>query len=136
MPATEHTTSVRAVFWDFGGVILSSPFEAFNEYERSRGLPIDFIRSVNTRNPDTNAWARIERQEVDAGHIRRAVRRRIRRTGPSHPRRRRLVDVERRGPTRDGGHVGPVIDAGYTTACLTNNVRDPDPAPPAPTSMR
>ena len=53
-----------AVLWDFGGVILSSPFEAFNRYERDAGLPEDFIRGLNTRNPDTNAWAKMERSEV------------------------------------------------------------------------
>jgi putative hydrolase of the HAD superfamily len=53
-----------AVLWDFGGVILSSPFEAFNRYEREAGLPRDFIRSLNARNPDSNAWAKMERSEV------------------------------------------------------------------------
>jgi len=53
-----------AVLWDFGGVILSSPFEAFNRYELEAGLPKDFIRSLNARNPDTNAWAKMERSEV------------------------------------------------------------------------
>ena len=53
-----------AVLWDFGGVILSSPFEAFRLYEREAGLPEDFIRSLNARNPDANAWAKMERSEV------------------------------------------------------------------------
>lgn len=55
---------VRAVLFDFGGVILSSPFDAFAAYERRAGLPTDFIRSVNATDPDTNAWARLERNEV------------------------------------------------------------------------
>lgn len=54
----------RAVCWDFGGVILSSPFEAFARYERERGLPKDFIRTLNATNPDTNAWSKLERNEV------------------------------------------------------------------------
>jgi putative hydrolase of the HAD superfamily len=45
-------------------VILSSPFEAFRHYEREAGLPEDFIRSLNARNPDANAWAKMERSEV------------------------------------------------------------------------
>ncbi len=57
---------IDAVIWDFGGVLTSSPFEAFNAYEASHGLPADFIRSVNARNSDDNAWARLERSEVDA----------------------------------------------------------------------
>src|SRR5262249_18408724 len=48
------TDEVHAVLWDFGGVILSSPFEAFAEYEREAGLPENFIRGLNARNPDTN----------------------------------------------------------------------------------
>ncbi len=55
---------IRAAFFDFGGVILSSPFEAFNGFEERNGLPRDFIRSVNATNPDTNAWARFERSDV------------------------------------------------------------------------
>ena len=61
---TSHANSPRAVLWDFGGVILSSPFEAFGRYETEAGLPKDFIRSLNARNPDTNAWAKMERSEV------------------------------------------------------------------------
>lgn len=58
--------AVEAVIWDFGGVFTTSPFDAFNRYERERGLPVDIIRRINSINPDTNAWARIERSEVDA----------------------------------------------------------------------
>ncbi len=54
----------RAVLFDFGGVILTSPFEAFTNYERRCGLPEGFLRTVNATNPDTNAWARLERGEL------------------------------------------------------------------------
>ncbi len=112
---------ITAVFWDFGGVILSSPFEAFNAYERANGIPIDHIRTVNATNPDDNAWAKIERREV------------------SHDEFDELFAIEsealgHRVPGRDVigmlyGTVRPemvvaldrVIEAGYVTACLTNN---------------
>lgn len=61
---TSHAKTPLAVLWDFGGVILSSPFDAFNSYEAEAGLPKDFLRALNTRNPDTNAWAKMERSEV------------------------------------------------------------------------
>jgi putative hydrolase of the HAD superfamily len=57
--------AIRAVIFDFGGVILTSPFEAFTRYEEAHGLPTGFLRRINTRNPDTNAWAKLERSEVD-----------------------------------------------------------------------
>jgi putative hydrolase of the HAD superfamily len=57
--------TVEAVIWDFGGVFTSSPFEAFNRFEAEKGLPKDLIRRINATNPDTNAWALFERNEVD-----------------------------------------------------------------------
>ena len=59
------TNGYRGVLWDFGGVLSSSPFEAFAAYERHLGIPEGFIRSVNATNPDANAWARVERNELD-----------------------------------------------------------------------
>ena len=115
-------TDISAVFWDFGGVILASPFDAFNDYEEQHGLPKDFIRSVNAVDPDTNAWAKIERQEV----------------GPEEFDALFADESERMGHRVSGadvlgllsGKVRPemvealdrVIAAGYVTACLTNNV--------------
>ena len=55
---------IKAVLWDFGGVITGSPFEAFNRYEAERGLPRDFIRGINATNPDTNAWAQLESNRI------------------------------------------------------------------------
>ncbi|MGZ4681735.1 MAG: HAD-IA family hydrolase [Acidimicrobiales bacterium] len=56
---------IRAALFDFGGVILSSPFDAFAAFEREHALPEGFLRKVNATDPDTNAWARLERSEVD-----------------------------------------------------------------------
>jgi len=55
---------LRAVLFDFGGVLTTSPFEAFASYERARGLPEGFLRQVNATNPDDNAWARLERGQL------------------------------------------------------------------------
>jgi len=56
---------VDAVIWDFGGVLTTSPFEAFARYETERGLPVDIIRRTNATNHLENAWAKFERAEVD-----------------------------------------------------------------------
>lgn len=113
---------IRAVFWDFGGVILSSPFDAFNDYERAHGLPVDFLRGVNSVDPDTNAWARIERREITAGEFDTEF------ADESERRGHRVLGADVLGLL--GGTVRPamvealdrVIAAGYVTACLTNNV--------------
>ena len=56
----------KAVIFDFGGVIVTSPFEAFARYERANALPDSLLRRLNATDPDTNAWARLERNELDA----------------------------------------------------------------------
>ncbi|MGY8637882.1 HAD-IA family hydrolase [Bradyrhizobium sp. 14AA] len=57
--------AIEAVIFDFGGVLTSSPFEAFARFETERGLPIDIIRRTNAANHLENAWAKFERAEVD-----------------------------------------------------------------------
>jgi putative hydrolase of the HAD superfamily len=117
---------IRAVLWDFGGVILTSPFEAFNAYEEHNGLPRDFIRSVNATNPDANAWALLERTEIDADDFDRLF------ADESEALGHRVPGADVLGLL--SGDVRPemvalldtVIAAGYKTACLTNNVAGGD----------
>jgi putative hydrolase of the HAD superfamily len=113
---------IRAVLWDFGGVILSSPFEAFNRYEAANGLPTDFIRSVNATNPDTNAWALLERSDVAPEEFDAMF------ADESEALGHRIPGADVLGLL--SGEIRPemvtaldrVIRAGYRTACLTNNV--------------
>jgi putative hydrolase of the HAD superfamily len=106
--------------FDFGGVISSSPFEAFAHLEAARGLPPDFIRTVNATNPDTNAWAQLERAEVDLETFSKLWSEEARALG--HELEGRLV-LERLA-----GEIRPQMVAAirqcrtrYKTACLTNN---------------
>lgn len=62
---------VRAALFDFGGVLSASPFDAFARYEAERGLPSGFLRGLNATDPDANAWARLERNEIDVDEFRR-----------------------------------------------------------------
>jgi putative hydrolase of the HAD superfamily len=56
---------IEAVVWDFGGVLTTSPFEAFARFEAQRRLPAGTLRRVNAANHHDNAWARFERAELD-----------------------------------------------------------------------
>jgi len=111
-----------AVLWDFGGVILSSPFEAFNHYEARVGLPIDFIRRVNATNPDTNAWARLERNQIDPAGFDEAFAHDSQALG--HEVRGADVLALLAGEIRPEmvAALDAIKAAGYRTACLTNNV--------------
>ena len=55
---------LKAILWDFGGVFTTSPFENFNLLEERCGAPKDFIRTLNSVNPTTNAWAQFESNQV------------------------------------------------------------------------
>jgi putative hydrolase of the HAD superfamily len=118
------STTYAAVFWDFGGVILSSPFDAFRRYEAERGLPLDTIRSINASNPDANAWARFERSEISPADFDSAFAFEAQALGFDI----RGSDVLQllRGDIRpEMVHaLRTVKDAGLKTACLTNNVVD------------
>jgi len=132
MPASHR---IRAVIFDFGGVITTSPFEAFNRLEAERALPHDFIRHINATNPDTNAWALFERAEINAAQFDALF----------------AQEAAMEGQTLDGASVLAVLAgtvrpamvtaldqlaaAGYRLACITNTVptghgagmaRDPD----------
>ena len=112
----------EAVIFDFGGVITASPFEAFNRLEAERGLPRDFIRTVNAANPHDNAWALFERAEIDAARFDALF----------------AEEAAALGHTLDGASVLAVLsgsirpamvtaldqlkDAGFRLACITNNV--------------
>ena len=124
------TSSFRAVFWDFGGVILSSPFDAFLQYEAQKGLPEGFLRSVNATNPDANAWALLERNEVsprdfDALFLAES-------TALGHPVPGADVLKLLAGEIRPAmvQALDTVKAAGYAMACLTNNVVGGDGATP------
>lgn len=112
-----------AVIFDFGGVITSSPFEAFNRLEAERGWPRDAIRRINATDPDGNAWARFERAEIDAASFDAAF----------------AIEAQAAGLAIRGadvigclaGDVRPMMVAaldalkaeGYIIGCITNNVR-------------
>lgn len=114
--------SFRAVIFDFGGVVTSSPFEAFNRLEHQRGLPRDLIRRVNAADPNSNAWARFERAEIDAATFDRLFAEEAARLG--HELNGADVLAVLAGDVRP--RMVAAIDRlkadGYALGCITNNV--------------
>ncbi len=117
--------------WDFGGVILSSPFEAFNRYETEKGLPLNIIRSVNATNPDSNAWALLERNDISPAQFDAQFADESEALGHRIPGADVLALLS--GDVRPAmvAALDHVIASGFRTACLTNNVvsTSPDPSP-------
>ena len=110
------------IIWDFGGVITSSPFEAFNRLEAEKGIPQHSVRKINSANPDSNAWARFERAELDKAGF-----------DDAFAEEARAIGVDLRGSevlAVLAGDIRPNMVAtldrlkseGFTIACITNNV--------------
>jgi putative hydrolase of the HAD superfamily len=112
---------IEAVIWDFGGVLTTSPFEAFARFERERGLPANIIRRTNAANHLENAWARFERAEVDIETFDRLF-----------AEESLLLGAEVRGrdvlPLLSGDIRPEMVDAlkrvkaKFKTGCITNNL--------------
>ncbi len=117
-----NARSFEAVIFDFGGVITASPFEAFNRLEEERGLPRDFIRSVNAANPHDNAWAQLERAEIDARKFDVLFEAEAEAMG--HALEGRAVLAVLSGSIRPEmiRALDQLAGAGYRLACITNNV--------------
>lgn len=110
----------KAVIWDFGGVLTTSPFQAFNRYEAQHGLPKDFIRGINATNPDGNAWAQFESARIGLEEFDRLFEQESKAKGHAVPGRQvvellsgrlrpRMVEALKRCNER------------FKTACITNN---------------
>ncbi len=113
---------LRAVLWDFGGVILTSPFEAFRRYESAAGLPLDFIRTINSTNPHSNAWALLERSDISPAEFDELFAQESSAHGHRVPGADVLALLS--GDIRPNmvAALDAVIAAGFKTACLTNNM--------------
>ena len=122
--------AIEATLWDIGGVLTSSPFEAFNRFEAAHDLPRDFIRTVNSTNPRTNAWARFEASQVSKDEFDALFR--TESTALGHPVSGKAV-LELLS-----GEIRPRMIAAlarcrehFKVGAITNNMK-PDPSRPPP----
>ena len=113
---------IKAVLWDFGGVITTSPFKAFNRFEIENNIPIDFIRGINAANPETNAWALFESSRISLEEFDRKFEEETRAAGHPVPGTRVLELL--------AGDIRPkmvralrICKQHFTLGCITNNMR-------------
>jgi putative hydrolase of the HAD superfamily len=116
---------IKAILWDFGGVLTTSPFEAFNRYEKKNNLPGDFIRGINAVNPTTNAWSKLENGLLSIDAFDLAFEAESRKAGHPIPGRDVLGLLS--------GAVRPRMVSAlkqckqhFKVGCLTNNIKPDD----------
>ena len=111
-----------AILWDFGGVFTTSPFENFNLLEERCGAPRDFIRTLNSVNPTTNAWAQFESNQVSLEEFDELFARESKLAG--HEIRGKEVISMLSGELRPKMvELLKLCKEQYKVACITNNVK-------------
>ncbi|MDI3563833.1 HAD-IA family hydrolase [Bradyrhizobium sp. Arg816] len=113
--------TIEAVIFDFGGVLTSSPFEAFARYEAERGLPVDIIRRTNAANHLENAWAKFERAEVDIDTFDKLFAEESRTLG-AEVRGRDVLPLLQGDLRPEMVEALKRIKAQFKTGCITNNL--------------
>ncbi len=118
-----NQNKMLAVLFDFGGVMTSSPFDAFAKFEKERGLPENIIRKINSTDPDNNAWALMERSEVDTTGFAEKFGAEARALGHEIDGHEVLALVQQEIRPEMVEALKKIKTAGFKTACLTNNFR-------------
>ena len=113
--------AIEAVIFDFGGVLTSSPFEAFARFETERGLPSDIIRRTNAANHLENAWAKFERAEVDIETFDRLFAEESRALG-AEVRGRDVLPLLQGDLRPEMVEALKRIKGKFKTGCITNNL--------------
>ncbi|ACF02563.1 HAD-superfamily hydrolase, phosphatase [Rhodopseudomonas palustris TIE-1] len=112
---------IEAVIWDFGGVLTSSPFEAFARFETERGLPIDIIRRTNAANHFENAWAKFERAEIDLDTFDALFAEESRALG-AEVRGRDVLPLLSGSLRPEMVNALKIVKQNHKTGCITNNL--------------
>lgn len=118
----EQPLTITTVIFDFGGVVTSSPFEAFNRMEAARGLPHNLVRTINSTNPDDNAWAKFERAEITAAQFDSAFAAEAQAAGAELPGRDVIACLSGDVRARVVAAMDELLDRGFRLGCITNNV--------------
>ncbi len=122
---------IRAVIFDLGGVVFPSPFAAFDEYDRTAGLPVGTVRALIRTSSEEGAWEALERGELTVPRSRRRSRPK-RRSGASGSTPQALMaslgdhaSTSRRCCARSAR----IRAVGLRTGAITNNWAEPEGQP-------
>jgi epoxide hydrolase-like predicted phosphatase len=118
----------RAVIFDLGGVVLSSPFASIRRFERARGLDAGAVQRVVNAGGEAGAWAVFERGECGAVQFYAALDREAERLGTPFSAKDLLETIVESASVRPEmlGAIRKLRARDIKAAALTNNWRSRD----------
>ncbi len=120
---------VKAVIFDLGGVVISSPMTVFFDEEIRLGLAPNFLNKVIVGNGEKSAWARLERGELAMGpEFFTAFDKEMSEAGATGIDSKRLMQNMANSATVNQCMITAIEKLkahGFKVAALTNNWRDP-----------
>ena len=113
----------RAVIFDLGGVVLSSPFPSIHRFERTSGLAAGTVARVVTQGGPDGAWATLERGEYSMEQFYAALDRESARAGTPFSARALMQAIGEAATLRPEmlEAIRKLRARGLETAALTNN---------------
>lgn len=113
----------RAVIFDLGGVVMSSPLHAIARYEHDQSIPQGFINRVVVDTGPSGAWSRLERGELPMERFFAEFDRDCREAGQTISARDMMARIaEGSGPRPQMlAAIRTLRDRGLRVGALTNN---------------
>lgn len=120
------SNAFSAVIFDFGGVFTTSPVSQFLVFEQENNLPDMFIGSVIKKDHHTNAWAKIERSEINIDQFDEMFAEETKAAGFEISGRTLVGLLKLQFYPAMIETLSRIKLAGFKTGCITNNVPEID----------
>ena len=120
----------RAVIFDLGGVVVPSPFDAFDDYDRAAGLDLGTVRALIRTSSETGAWAALEKSALTHDQFVAALTAEASNAGFALDVAELMRLIGQNGGPRPAmlRAIERISAEGLKTAALTNNWLPPDGA--------
>ncbi len=114
-------TNLKAILYDFGGVFCESPLAKFTAFESEHGLPPQFLANTIKAQPNHGAFGRFECGVTSLAEFDRAFLLETTRAGHAVSGQTLMSLMQLPLRPAVAQHHRSLIDAGFKTACITNN---------------
>ena len=116
--------NIKLVLWDYGGVLTESPFLNIKKFESSYNLKANSIIKINSKNPFTNSWAKLEKNLISYDNFSDRFKEEARSLGITGIAPIKLLQSLEVSLNPNMISLLKIISQKYDCACLTNNFKN------------